>query len=203
MKDITSLLVVYQKRDEEIFSHLKDLVERNDDGEDYEIVGTEDGTVRVIKCTEDIWLVHKKAGREKNLAEKVIFIGDIKGSENPISIYREHGISYGKIDNDHMKINVDENYIWNREEYSIFLSELKSVVISADEIKASVEKKSRTKASMVVGGILFPPLQIYNAVALAIDAKDARKDSKLMRKQMLLYGVSKLYYNDLEKFIKQ
>lgn len=206
--DILTLLVVYKKKDEELFEYFKELVYRKDD-EDEKRVGLKDGSVKIIRCDEDTYLHHLKAGRSLNkLADKVLFIGDIKGVTPLEPIFDRYGISFG-FDGTVITVSVDADYEWARYEYDEFIEELKQFtdheLVNADGLMGKEirdEKKNIKRDALVVaGGFLFPPLHIYEATKRARALKENIDDNKIIRQQMLLYGLSALYYLNLEEFM--
>lgn len=77
-----TLIVVY--KDEMLMNQLKKLVETNDDSESGDIVGTTDDSINIVSWTEKVWLWNKKAG---NIKDKVLFLGEIKGTDKLIPVY--------------------------------------------------------------------------------------------------------------------
>lgn len=88
-----ALIVVY--KDELLANQLKKLVETKDDIDEEKTVGTTDGSIKVVTWTEKMWLEQKKQG---NLNSKVLFLGDIKGTDKLIPIidvkYDDFGVCY-------------------------------------------------------------------------------------------------------------
>lgn len=78
--DPKTLIAVY--KDELALNQIKKLVESNDDSAD-SITGTKDGSVNIVSWSENVWLDQKKAG---NINDKVLFLGEIKGSEKLIPV---------------------------------------------------------------------------------------------------------------------
>ena len=77
-----TLIVVY--KDEMLMNQLKKLVETNDDSESGDIVSTTDDSINIVSWTEKVWLGNKKAG---NIKDKVLFLGEIKGTDKLIPVY--------------------------------------------------------------------------------------------------------------------
>jgi len=74
-----NLIVVYKDKDEISLNQLKKMVDTKDDEVDSDgIIGTEDGTVKIVSWNEKTWLNNKKAGNTGQLDDKVLFLGDIK-----------------------------------------------------------------------------------------------------------------------------
>ena len=75
-----TLIVVYKEKDELILNLLRKLVEtKEDNAENGDVVGTKDGSVKIVSWTEKVWLEQKKAG---TIEDKVLLIGDIKGVDS-------------------------------------------------------------------------------------------------------------------------
>ena len=65
-----------------VVNQLKKMVETHDDKEEG-IIGTRDDSVNVVAWTEKVWLNNKKAG---NITDKVLFLGDISGTDKLIPV---------------------------------------------------------------------------------------------------------------------
>ena len=203
-----SLLIVYKERDEEFFSHLKQLIDAHDD-HDGSIVGIEDGSVRVMRCPESQWLTHKANGRADKLADKVLFIDDINGISLKDCVYNEYGISYGPIDQRNFAIIVDEKYHWRVEKYAEFQSKLKQLVndteiTSVDAIPRIKEAKRnmRDNKPFAALGIICPLANIPSAIIYAKDLEEVKKNEKALRSQMLYFALNKVYFEELDHFMK-
>lgn len=89
-----TLIVVY--KDEMLINQLKKMVETNDDIGETQVVGTRDNSINIVAWTEKVWLSNKKAG---NIKDKVLFLGDIKGSDALIPVvnvkFNDCGVKYG------------------------------------------------------------------------------------------------------------
>jgi hypothetical protein len=75
-----TLLVIYKEKDEVVLNQLKKLVALKDDKEE-QVIGTEDGTVNIVAWNEKLYIENKKSGNVENVSDKILFIGDIKGTE--------------------------------------------------------------------------------------------------------------------------
>lgn len=188
------LLVVYKDKDEMILNQLKALVETKDDNVDGTVVGTEDGTVKIVAWNEKTWIQNKKAGNTGDLADKILFIGDIKGTDKLEPIlnikFDEHGVRYGIAGNQALLL-VDIKKLMNPKNYNDFLDDLKNITNLAIAEKGNVLRFLMSMAKNVIplgGGILF--------------AKDVVNNIQFVREQMLFYGITKLYLNDLDSFMK-
>ena len=88
-----TLIVVY--KDELLMNQLKKMIETHDDAED-KVVGTRDNSISVVSWTEKVWLGNKKAG---NIQGKILFLGDIKGTDKLIPVidvkFDDCGVKYG------------------------------------------------------------------------------------------------------------
>lgn len=207
---VKSLLIVYKEKDAEFFKQLKDLIVTKDDDLD-KTVGVEDGTVRPIKCSEKKWLEHKDSGRDdKLLGDKIIFIDDIKDVTLRSPVYNKYGISYGPIDKRHFAIVVDEKYAWNEVDYTSFQLELKKLTDNATITETdaftgqeAAKKKMKEKGKFMALGLLFPPALIVAGGMAVKDVSDVKKNSKLLRSQMLYFAITKVYLEELDKFIKK
>ena len=207
---VKSLLIVYKDKDEEFFKQLKELIITKDD-EVGNTIGVEDGSVRPIKCSEKKWLEHKESGRnDRLLGDKIIFIDDIKDVTLSNPVYNKYGISYGPIDDRHYAIVVDEKHVWNELDYTSFQLELKQLTdnasISEKDAFAGQEgakKKIKQKGKFVALSLLFPPALIVTGGMVAKDASEARKNSKLIRSQMLYFAITKVYMEELDRFMKK
>lgn len=201
------LLVVYKEKDEMILNQLKKLVDTKDDGEDGTCVGTEDGTVKIVSWEEKLWLQNKKAGNTGDLADKILFIGDIKGTEKlspVISIkFDKHGVSYGFAGNQAL-IMIDTKKLVERVKYEEFLKELSEstdlAIGKQDKKMKPGEKKQWVKVGAVAA--LMAAVPVLAGVASGVIYKDLFDDKKLVRNQMLIYGITQLYINDLDEFMK-
>ncbi len=210
MNSKTKLLVVYKKKDEEYFDFLKGLVDDIDDFDD-EIVGTEDETVRVLPCDEDKWLKWQKLGKADDLADKFLFIDDIKGVDLEKPKYNRYGIAYGYIDNNHFSIIVDEKYKWTEGYYRIFLNELNELleggIAEENAFKDYQLKKKDTKKKAIIGGVaclVWPLAGAVLAAGLNVpNIVEALNNKKVIRQQMLSFGITKAYFDEFGKFINK
>lgn len=208
MNKKVELLIVYKKKDEELFEHMKNLIETDDDKEGGEVVGVKDGTVKVYKCSEDEWKKHKKQGRENRLAEKVLFIGEIDDINIQTIDYFKYGISYGRTYDNQYAIQVDNSHNWETEEIERFFAEYKELFpeendANGDEQETDSQeektKEKKKKGLLIAAGILFPPSLL--AVGGVKISKKIKNDNEI-RKQQLMLGITKLYYEELATFIE-
>lgn len=202
-----TLLVVYKEKDEMILNQLKKLIDTKDDGETDNIVGTEDGTVKVVSWEEKLWLQNKKAGNTGDLADKILFLGDIKGTENLAPIldvkFNEHGVSYGVAGNQSLlMINVKE--LSERKKYEMFLDDFDKItdleIAKQDKRMKPGEKKQWFKVGAVAA--LTAAIPLAGFLASGTIYKDLFHDKKLVRNQMLIYGITKMYMDELDTYMK-
>lgn len=193
------LLVVYKDGDEEIVNGLKRRVETSDDLPE-RIIGTEDGTVRLMKLSEKKWNIHVSRGDIEHLAKKFLFVGNIGGIVAPTPIFDKYGIKYGISDN-RMVLSVDENHQWKPGEEEQFIGELNKINENSKQNDAEFKNANSDLSGNVLlaSGLIFPPLAIAGA---SIKYKANKKRKEHMREQLLIYGLNKIYYDELDKFMK-
>ena len=211
MKFKNSLLIVYKEKDKEYFKHLKSLIDSKDDTSEA-IVGTEDGTVRVMKCVEQKWLQWEKRDKgdsAKNLAGKILFIGDIKDIKVNFPDFNQYGIKYGCVDESSFAIQVDENHEWKPEEYAAFLKELKELTgkevakkNAYEQLKDAKDDTKKAAFATAAALALFPPAAFYIGGLAADAVQDMISNKKLIREQMLYFGITKAYLESLDDFMK-
>ncbi len=116
-----TLIVVY--KDELLMNQLKKMVETHDDSEN-QIVGTRDDSINVVSWTEKVWLGNKKAG---NIQGKILFLGEIKGTDKLIPVidvqFDEYGARYGWAGNQAV-VFADPKVVTARKDYDAFLEKL-------------------------------------------------------------------------------
>ena len=200
------LVVVFDDKDEVAFNYLKKLVETEDD-ENGNIVGTEDNTVAVLAWDK------KKFKDNKNMANKVMFLGDVKEASNitPIMdvIYNELGITYG-ISGKNAVIQVNENGIRNDEDLKQLITKYETIVkkIKADESASNnaIRLRTKSKVSIIIAAatMLVDPIGGGALVANSVmcNLKKYRENGQL-RKTMFLYGITKFYLEELDSFMKK
>lgn len=202
------LLVVYKEKDEMILNQLKKLIDTKDDGESDNIVGTEDGTVKIVSWDEKLWLQNKKAGNTGDLADKILFLGEIKGTEKLAPVldvkFNKHGVSYGFAGNQAL-LTIDAKALSNRKNYETFLEELGDTtdlaIAKQDKKQKPGEKKQWFKVGVAVAAFTTA-IPMVGALASGSFYKDYFDDKKLVRNQMMIYGITKLYMDDLDSFMK-
>ena len=201
------LLVVYKEKDEVSLNQLKKLVDSCDDAEGEEIIGTEDGTVKIVSWSEKTWLDNKKAGNTGDLDDKILFLGDIKGVDKLIPTldvkFKKHGVSYG-FSGKQAAIMVDGKSLLNKKNYDAFIEDLKKVC----DASSTGDKKhfdfSDMKENAKKGAKFAAIAVLFGAIgSIAALTTYAFGDAKTIRNQQLLYGVAELYFNDLDAFMKK
>ena len=180
--------LAFVTKDELLFQQLKKLVETNDDEDDEILIGTKDGTVRMIRWEEDKWVYRTKTD---TVDTKVIVIGDCKGAEVGAElmnvIFDQYGIRYGWRGNC-AYVQADSRKIRAKGVYDAFLAELKAMpapeVIKEDK-KLRLNWKTGLKA----------------ALATPILAKDLYDDNYAVKRQMYFFGIIHFYYHHMEEFL--
>lgn len=120
-----TLIVVY--KDELLMNQLKKMIETHDDNG--EVVGTRDDSINVVSWTEKVWLGNKDAG---NVKGKMLFLDDIKGTENLIPIldvkFDECGVKYGWAGNQAV-LYAEPKELADRKAYDAFLQKLSALPV--------------------------------------------------------------------------
>ena len=194
----TKTLIVVCK-DEMYINQLRKLVETKDDG-DSSITGTQDGTIQIVAWDEKTWLAQKKAG---NISNKVLFIGDIKGINKLLPIidiqFNEYGVKYGWAGNQ-AAIWIEPQEISNEEIYVEFLKKLNELPIP-EQYRVEIPESTKVAAPVAVGKQnLWNQLAAFGVNAF-ITVKDLLKDKTQVKNQMFFYGIIKMYFNDLDKYM--
>lgn len=210
-----TLIVVY--KDELLMNQLKKLVETNDDTEDT-VVGTKDNSISIVSWTEKVWMGNKKAG---NIEGKILFLGDIKGTDKLIPVidvqYDESGVKYGWAGNQAV-LFAEPKALSRREAYDVFLDKLSKLPVpdflkadmkamdaeadSSDDDDDPLEHKKAgifgfARKAASEGAEKFG--KVSNKIATK--SEEVVRNRRLMKRQMLFYGVVKLYYDGLEEFM--
>ncbi len=219
-----TLIVVY--KDELLMNQLKKLVESHDD-DDERVVGTKDDSINIVSWTEKVWLSNKKAG---NISSKILFLGDIKGVEALIPVvdvkFEKHGVSYGWAGNQAViyarpeKIKSIENYYAFHKELEALPApqsikdsirpKLAPVEEAANERDTQTEQsqdemdkanyKKRKNILRRVGNAAGDAIASIGTLAFTFSEENF-KNKKTMERQMLFFGVIKLYNEGLESFM--
>lgn len=214
-----TLIVVY--KDEMLLNQLKKMIQTNDDLDEGKIVGVKDGSLNVVSWDEQTWLNNKKAG---NIKDKVLFLGDIKGTDKLIPVidvkFNKYGVKYGWA-GDQAIVYVEIKELIDGNKYEEFIKELsnfpipeaikKSHHLTYEETQENIETNSndnKNENSGVKDIIKNIKSSIDSGVKAAKKAKntvvtkvldDLNKNN--IKKQMLFYGIFKLYNNELEDFM--
>lgn len=194
----TKTLIVVCK-DEMYINQLRKLVETKDDG-DSSITGTQDGTIQIVAWDEKTWLAQKKAG---NISNKVLFIGDIKGINKLLPIidtqFNEYGVKYGWAGNQ-AAIWIEPQDISSEEIYVEFLKKLNELPIP-EQYRVEIPESTKVVAPVAVGKQnLWNQLAAFGVNAF-LTVKDLLKDKTQVKNQMFFYGIIKMYFNDLDKYM--
>ncbi len=122
-----TLIVVY--KDELLMNQLKKMVETHDDDDAHGIIGTRDDSISIVSWAEKVWLGNKKAG---NIQGKILFLGDIKGTDKLIPVidvkFDECGIKFGWAGNQAV-VYADPKILTTREDYDAFLKKLSDLPV--------------------------------------------------------------------------
>lgn len=202
-----NLIVVYKEKDEIPLNQLKKMVDtKDDDAEIGKIIGTEDGTVKIVAWSEKTWLDNKKAGNTGDLDDHILFLGDIKGVDKLIPTldikFDEYGVSYG-VSGKQAAIMIDPKPLLKKETYDKFVESLKQVCNATTvEEKRSFDFNDKNKN--IKNGVKLAAFAVlFGAIgAIATVTSYAFNDFKIVRNQQLLYAVANLYQNDLDAFMK-
>ena len=217
-----TLIVVY--KDEMLMNQLKKMVETNDDVSEEQVVGTRDNSINIVAWTEKVWLGNKKAG---NIKDKVLFLGDIKGTDALIPVvdvkFDDCGVKYGWAGNQAV-IFTNPKAISAKEDYLAFIRKLAEFPIpdmikqpknardeetnvnEAEEQIDEVMNKEKGKVPAFLlkarGGIR-KGVDTVGKVGTIVSNKtgDLLRDKNAVKRQMLFYGVVNLYRNGLEEFM--
>lgn len=218
-----TLIVVY--KDEMLMNQLKKLVETCDDTEEG-VVGTSDNSVNIVSWTEKVWLGNKKAG---NIQGKILFLGEVKGTDKLIPVidlaFDEYGVKFGWAGNQAV-VYADPKALTSRKDYDAFLEKLaslpvpdflkttrKSIVDTGADAPLENEKDEQpepNESNHARGNLFEAAKEALSAGADAIGKVGAQIASKseevfrnksLVKRQMLFYGVVRLYNDGLDKFI--
>lgn len=195
---MATLIVVYKDKDEMAINQLRKFLETNDD-RDGTIVGVEDGSVQVVPWTEKVWIQNKEAG---TIQSKVLLIGDVKGSNQLLPVidikYDKYGIVYGWAGSQAL-LSINEKALNKKDTYQSFLTELQNKV---NNVVAKKENKLGMNMRTVGKSLATVLLSWAWPVFAASLIKDGFDDIKLRRQQMLMLGISELYFNHLDQFMK-
>ncbi|MBR2644583.1 MAG: hypothetical protein IKD54_04755 [Clostridia bacterium] len=180
--------LAFVTKDELLFQQLKKLVETDDDEAEV-VIGTKDGTVRLVRWEEQKWLYRS---RTDTVDTKVLVIGDCKGADSGVklmnAIYDQYGIRYGWIGNC-AYVHADLRRIRAKGVYDAFLRELREM--PAPEI---IKEDKKLRLNWKTG--------LKTALATPLMAKDLYDDTVAVKRQMYFFGVIHFYYHGLEEFLE-
>ena len=204
-------------------NQLKKMIETRDDAD--EIVGTKDDSINVVSWTEKVWLGNKKAG---NIQGKILFLGDIKGTDKLIPVidtkFDDCGVKFGWAGNQAV-LYAEVDALTNRDKYDEFLGKLdslpvpeflktmkKEIVESAGEETVDEQENTKQEKAEKAPDILRAAMKIVDGGVDAIGAlgkqfatkaEEIFRDKSLVKRQMLFYGAINLYKDGLESFMNQ
>lgn len=186
-------------KDEMLVNQLRKLVETKDDTDEETVVGTRDGSVKIVAWTEKVWLDQKKAG---NIDAKVLLLGDIKGVDKLIPVldiqFDDCGVKYGWAGNQAV-VAVDAKALKKKEDYEAFLKKLEALPVPEIIKKKQHSLDDDKKIAAAAGGVA---LLLGLLPVAAAGAAYAFSDKKAVKQQMLFYGVVNLYNSHLEAFMQ-
>lgn len=218
-----TLIVVY--KDELLMNQLKKMIETHDDAEE-DIVGTKDDSINVVSWTEKVWLGNKKAG---NIQGKILFLGDIKGTDKLIPVidvkFDDCGVKYGWAGNQAV-LYVEPEALTSREGYDAFLKKLSDLpvpgflktmkeeivetageeaVVEAAEQEETDGKKKAPAFLNAARKVLESGADAFEKVGkqVAVKSEEIFRNKSLMKRQMLFYGAVYLYRDGLESFMNK
>lgn len=214
------LIVVF--KDEMLLNQFKKLVETNDDekitGEDgdLKVVGTVDDSINIVSWTEQVWLENKKSG---NIKGKVLFLGNIQGTNMLIPVidtkFDHFGIKYGWA-GDQAVIHADVNALNKKEDYQEFLAELDKLpvpqmlktLIRNEEKNEPDPVQEKTSPKNIFESAVGAIASGFNAIGKAGGdliqwVNDVFKDTAMVERQMLFYGVFQMYEKHLQAFMDE
>ena len=181
--------LAFVTKDELLFQQLKKLVETDDDESDEVVIGTKDGTVRLVRWEEQKWVYRNKTD---TVDAKVLVIGDCKGADSGVklmnAVYDQYGIRYGWIGNC-AYVHADLRKIRAKGVYDAFLEELRAM--PAPEV---IKEDKKLRFNWKTG--------LKAALATPILAKDLYDDNYAVKRQMYFFGVIHFYYHALEAFLE-
>ena len=177
-------------KDPVLMSLLQDLVETNGDRNKEHDAGTGDGGISVIALNEKAWT----AGQRENIIDgKVLFIGDVKGSDDLLKRidvkYDRLGIQYGWCGNRAL-ITASAKEIKENEKYLELLSALQELPIRE---KYKSNSKFKFDAAAVGKLLLATPLLL----------KDGYDEAVALKRQQLILGIYEMYKHDLATFMAE
>lgn len=207
-----TLIVVY--KNELILNQLKKMVHSGDKS---------DNSINIISWEEKTWLAQKNAG---NITDRVLFLGDIKGTDKLIPVldikFDDYGVKYGWSGNQAV-LFTDAKKIKSKDKYLSFIEKLSDLPIPEENKRAknvrleqnqtqSEEELSQSKDAEVKKEFVFVKqtkegihkgAHVFSQqMILAEDRlRDWFRNKNLVTEQMMLYGVVQFYNHGLEEFM--
>ncbi len=211
----TELLVIYNSKDEELYDHIESLIMAEDDTNS-QIVGVKDNSAIVYKCLSENY---KKLN---NTADKYLFVDCVPPKSVENLLFNKYGVSYGTLDKDHFYIKINDSYLWDRASYDSFLCELNLLtdnpIACVDAYKDSndmdyspvptlsddLDSPNATANAMKALIMCFASaIEVAKTVKQANELKKEWKYRTIRRKQLLYYGLTKFYLNDMESLLNK
>ena len=188
-----TLIVVY--KDELLMNQLKKLVESHDDNQ--EIVGTRDNSINIVSWTEKVWLDNKKAG---NIKEKILFLGDVKGTDDLIPVidikYSEYGVKFGWAGNQAV-VFANPKILTKRTEYDEFLVKLSNLPIPEflKIPKENLDSEEETEQKQDEEVEVVPEEMVTSALSENMNAKKKKHKKGMLKvaRKALSFGVNAVY----------
>ena len=176
-----NLIVVYKGIGKIAADQLKKLVSQKDDNGET-IIGPEDGIVDIVAMEEKVYLDNSKITPYN---DPILFIDDVKPGDDikPIAKPKQYG--FGVIcgfAGPQALLTVDAKALRKADEYEKFLDSLNSLTF-----------QQISRAPRGIHAVLD---------SLGHGIKGVRKRRDDVKKQQLIFGVTKLYYEDLREFMK-
>lgn len=176
-----NLIVIYKGIGKIAADQLKKLLSQKDDNGDT-IVGPEDGMVDVVAMEEKIYLDNSKTTPYN---DPILFIDDVKPGEEIKPIAKPKHYGFGVIcgfAGPQALLTVNAKALSKPDDYDNFVETLNSMTFQ------QISKAPR--------GIHA----VWDALGHGVKGVKKRKED--IKKQQLIYGVTKLYYEDLQDFMK-
>ncbi len=187
-----TLIIVY--KDELIVNQIRKSVDTHDDTE-VNVIGTKDDSIEIVSWTEKVWKAQKKAGDMKG---KILFIGDIKGVKDLLPIidvkFNEYGVKFGWAGKQAV-IYANLNELRDSKTYFEFMQKLLELPVP-DFLKKTAKRVGIVKGEKEM-------MKWVPAGDILSRCAEWFMDKKVVERQMLFYGVVKMYYEGLEEFMNQ
>lgn len=165
MFDETQTLIVVSK-DEMLINQFKKLVETN---------AEKFSSVKIVAWNEKTWITNKKAG---NIDTKVLFIGDVKGTDKLIPVidekYNSYGVKYGWAGKQAV-IYIDIKEINEQKKYNLFFEELEKLPVPAMIKKRVSPAKEFEKIEKVENNSIEENMN--NTILIEEDGEDTNIES--------------------------